>query len=204
MAIGITPQLTKTALGTFGVQWDGLVQGTAMPSPNAVFNLAGGWVASTETDPMYGGIAITEGIPTAPGSPPATPAMELGGPLTRASGYPNLTGFTVFDQDYAAINSPQSEVQLADVYMQMNFYRLGSGQRIVVACDPALISLYGQPITQQVSWDFSGQRLVAFSTTALACKVLKMMPAGCMTVTYTSGTKTAAWNRNGAAAVILI
>ncbi len=33
----------------------------------------------------------------------------------------------------------------------------------MVACDPSLISLDGSPITQQVSWDFTGQRLIPYS-----------------------------------------
>jgi hypothetical protein len=42
------------------------------------------------------------------------------------------------------------------------FYRLRSGARIFVAIDPVLIDLYGDVITEQVSWDFSQQRLVPF------------------------------------------
>ena len=35
----------------------------------------------------------------------------------------SLTGFSVFDQAYGMINSPQSPVQLAATYMQVNFFR---------------------------------------------------------------------------------
>jgi hypothetical protein len=204
MPISIDPQKTTNAAGTFGVTWDGLMQGVAMPSPNAMFDLAGGYVASTETNPMYGGIAIGENIPLNPGAPPTTPAPELGGSIVRAANTAGITGFTVFDQDYAMINSPQSPVPLAGVGMQVNFYRLGSGARIVVAIDPALVNLYGQLITTQVTWDFVNQRIIAFNTNALPAKVLKVVPTNCMTVNFTSGSGVATWNRNGAAAIILL
>lgn len=202
--ISINPMQTTNAAGTFGITWDGLIQGVALPSPNAHFNLAAGYIASTETDPMYGGIAIAEHIPLNPASPPLTPDPSLGGSITRAPNYAGMTGFSVFDQNYAMINSPASPVPLAGPSQQINFYRLGSGARITVAIDPALVNLYGQLITQQVSWDFTAQRLVAFSTTALQCKVLKVVPTNCMTINFTTGSGVATWNRNGAAAVILI
>jgi hypothetical protein len=211
LTIGITPNVTKNAAGTFGVQWDGLIQGSEWPSPNHIYNLAAGWVASTETDPMYAGLAISEAIPQQPGSPPITPAVELGGALIRATNNTgggaagSITGFVVWTQDYAMINSPQSEVPLADLGMQVNFYRLGSGAKIVVAADPALVSLYGAIITSQVDWDFANQRIVAHGAgVALACRILRIQPAGCMTVNYNSTSKTAQWNRNGSCAVISI
>jgi hypothetical protein len=46
--------------------------------------------------------------------------------------------------------------------MQVPSYRLGSGARIAVACDPALASLYGLKISSQVSWDFVNQLLVPY------------------------------------------
>lgn len=211
MPISINPQVTTNAAGSFGVTWDGLMQGVAMPAPNSMFNLAGGYVAATETDPMYGGIGISENVPLIPGSPPLTPDPSLGGPVVRAANSnpaPGtalaLTGFTVFDQDYAMINSPGSQVPLASAGMQVNFYRLGSGARIAVAVDPALISLAGGIITPSLGWDFTLQRLIAGGANPLPVKVLKVVPANCMTVNFTTGSGVANWNRNGAAAVILI
>lgn len=208
--ISIDPNVTTNAAGSFGVTWDGLMQGVAEPSPNAMFNLAGGIVAPTETDPMYGGIGISEAVPLNPGSPPTTPDPSLGGYVARATNISNagaalsLTGFTVFDQDYSMINSPGSQVPLASKGMQVNFYRLGSGARICVAIDPALVALYGNVITQQVSWDFTNQRLIAFAVAAVPVKILKVVPTNSMTVLFTPGSGVANWNRNGAAAIILI
>ena len=47
-------------------------------------------------------------------------------------------------------------------------------------------------------------RIIAFASTALPVKVLKVVPPNCMTVNFTPGSGVATWNRNGAAAVILI
>jgi hypothetical protein len=210
--IPITPMTTGNTRGTFAVHFDGLMQGTAWPAPNAVFNLAGGYVSPTEVNAMYGGIGITENIPTQPGGAPL-PMVELGGPLGRALqlqqgttvAQGDLTGFSVFDQDYSMINTPNSPVPLAEAYMQVNFYRLGSGARIAVAIDPALISLYGQIITKPVGWDFTNQRLIAGTgTNTLPVRVVRVQPANCMTIDFNNTTKAAAWNYNGAAAVILI
>lgn len=156
--ISINPALTSNAAGSFGITWNGLVQGTAFPDPATRFALASGYLALSETLPMWGGVGITEGIPGAAN----TPSESLGGPITRATsltGSTALTGFSVFDQAYGMVNSPQSQVQLGAAYSQVMFYRLGSGARLVVAADPGLVGLDGAIITSQVSWDFNTQRL---------------------------------------------
>lgn len=204
--ISFNPQLSTNAAGTFGVQWDGLIQGTAFPDPAVRYALSSGYLASTETLPMWGGVAISEDIPAITGS---VPNAALGGSVIRANDYPgtdagSLTGFSVFDQAYGMVNTPQSPVPLAGTYGQVNYYRLGSGARIVVAMDSALASLGDAVISSQVSWDFTNQKLIAFSTTALPVKVLRIYSSNCMTVNYDGVTGFATWNRNGAAAVILI
>lgn len=166
--ISINPQVVTNAAGTFGIDWDGLIQGTAYPDPAVRYFLASGFLANTETLPMWGGVGISEAIPTPQGAPPTTPSASLGGPIIRATNVTggstagNLTGFSVFDQAYGMINSPQSPVPLAPSYGQVMFYRLGSGARIAVALDPTLASLEGDVITEQVSWDYAQQRLIPY------------------------------------------
>jgi hypothetical protein len=209
MTINLNPQQTGNAAGSFGVSWDGLVQGTAQPDPATMFALAGGYVDPSETDPFFGGIAITEAVPLAASG--ANPATELGGPIKRAtivspaSTAGAITGFSVFDQDYAMINTPNSPVPLATSYMQVNFYRLGSGARLSLAIDPALVGLYGNIITQAVSWDFVNQRIIAIGALLpLPVRILRVKPTNSMTVNFTTGSGVATWNRNGAAALVVI
>ncbi len=156
--MSFNPVVTTNAPDSFSTSSDGYIQGTAQNDPNIRNQLAGGSLSNDETLPMWGGVGISEDIPDAPG----TPNGALGGSISRAlllTGPKALTGFSVFDQDHSMVTSPQSPVPLAGSRMGVNFYRLGSGARIAVDIDPALISLAGGLITQQVSWDFAAQRL---------------------------------------------
>ena len=160
MSITINPAVQINAPGSFGITWNGLMQGTAYPDPATRFALASGWLNDNSL-PMWGGVAISEAVPQ---STNTTPLPQLGGAITRATAIAgasagNMTGFSVFDQAYGMINTPNSPVPLGALNSQVMFYRLGSGARIVVACDPELISLAGGIITPQVSWDFNAQVL---------------------------------------------
>lgn len=156
-AISFNPLPTTNAAGSFSTVSDGLYQGTALDSPNSRYNLSGGLLATTETLPMWGGVGIFEDIPASPGN------SVLGGTVGRATALTSLTGFSVFDQAYNGLTTPQSPVPLYGSGMTVNFYRFGSGQRIALQMDPSLVSLDGGLITQQVSWDFSAQKLVPYA-----------------------------------------
>ena len=207
----VNPYVQTNAPGMFTIESDGLIVGTAYPDPATRFALAGGWLATTETLPMWGGIAVTELIPTERTTAPATPTrpdIALGSVIARATtlaaGAGTVTGFSVFDQNYAAANTPQSPVPSVGNGQLVNFYRLGSGARVALAIDPALVTLEGGLTSQQVSWDFALQRIIAFAVNALAVKILSIKSTGCMVPVYTAGTGFISWNYNGAAAVCLL
>ena len=167
-SIPFNPTQTTNALGSFGVDWSGFIAGTAYADPSARYRLAGGLVASTETYPMWGGLAISEATPnTVYSQSSPAPIGALGTIISRATAIGSLgvagslTGFSVFDQNYAMINTPQSPVPLAASLMQVNFYRLGSNARIALPYNPAL-SLNGNIITQSLSWDFVNQQLTPY------------------------------------------
>jgi hypothetical protein len=158
--ITFNPIVTSTAAGSFNVTSEGFIQGTALDSPHVRNFLAGGYLAPTETLPMWGGVGISELIPGLAGNPLDVIGTTVSRALALAAqAAGQLTGFSVFDQDHSMINSPQSPVPLASAYMGVNFYRLGTKARIAVAIDPALVSLEGGLITPAVSWDFNLQRL---------------------------------------------
>lgn len=186
MSITLNPLLTTNAAGSFGTGWNGYIQGNAMDDPSARNALAGGQLSSSETLPMWGGVGITELI----ASDPQIANARLGGTIRRATlltGTLALTGFSVFNQLHSAINTPQSPVPLTPIRGGVNFYRLGSGARIAVACDPVLVSLEGGIISAQVSWDFSQQRLIPY-VAAYAANVITAATwsAGAVTLTTTS------------------
>jgi hypothetical protein len=165
--ITFNPYATTTAGGSFNIDSTGYTQGMALDQPAIRNSLAGGVLANTETLPMWGGVGITELIPGAAGGPNAALGSLIGRATTlTAATTGQLTGFSVFDQNYAAVNNPASPVPLIGSGGLVNFYRLGSGARIPVAIDPSLVSLEGGLITQNVSWDFNNQVLAPYETTA--------------------------------------
>ena len=162
--ISFNPITTTNASGSFNIESTGYIQGNANDDPSARNWLSGGVLASTETLPMWGGVGISEAVPGVAGQP----LPQLGGYISRATqigsagSAGSLTGFSVFDQNYSAINTPQSPVPLLGSGQMVNFYRLGTNARIAVNCNPSLVSLDGGIITQQVSWDFVNQQLVPY------------------------------------------
>lgn len=188
--IPYNPYVTTNAAGSFNVLSGGLWQGMPLDDPSVRNYLAGGVLATSETLPMWGGVAISEAVPGSTGNPNAV----LGSIITRATtntvtSANGLTGFSVFQQNYSAVNTPQSPVPLVASGGQVNFYRLGSGARIPVALDPSLISLEGSIISSQVSWDFTNQRLQPYdaSTATFAISSATWASTGGGTLTIVAG-----------------
>lgn len=148
------PYAATNASNSFSVQSNGLIQGTAFNDPATRFALAIGTLSASATQPIWGGVPITESIAA------AGTDNSLGGSVIQASAVANITGFAVQDQAYSWVTSPQSRVpSIGAAGMSVPFYRLGSRARIVVAMDPSLVSLSGGLTSQQVSWDFNNQCL---------------------------------------------
>jgi hypothetical protein len=196
--ITINPVLVTNAAGTFYTSSTGYVQGVLLDDPVTRFKLNSGIVSSSATAPMWGGEGITESLTTA-----GTEADEIGSVLLLATSEANLTGFTVFNQATAMVQSPQSPCPLAAQTMGINFVRLGSGARIVVACSAATAAaLAGQPINTAVYWDYTNQVLLASpGGTALPnVKLVDVNIGGSQVVSYSSGTGFATWVRSGTTA----
>jgi hypothetical protein len=187
--IALNPLATTNAAGSFGVSWDGLIQGTEYNDPAVRNYLAGGILATTETLPMWGGVGISEAVPNNVlpyyGIGTTYPNQSLGGIITRATNVTantasSLTGFSVFTQNYANVSNPQNQVPVSLSGMLVNFYRIGSGARIAVAMAPALSALVGSVIVNQVSWDFVNQQLIPY--------IAAYASANVASATYTTAT----------------
>ena len=170
-SISFNPYVQTNFSGSFNSSSNGLVQGTAYPDPATRFALSHGVLASTETLPIWGGVGIaasvsTPGVTSIEYNASAPPSGDLGMLVSRATtltaGSGGLVGFTVFDRAHSWVITPQSPVPTGAVGGFVPFFLLGSGQRIAVAIDPALVSLETGPITGPVSWDFALQRLVPY------------------------------------------
>jgi hypothetical protein len=174
----VNPMKTSNAAGLFSVLTSGFIQGTVMDSPTARFELCAGILSSAETLPMWGGVGIAEYVPN---SASGNPLKSLGSQLRRATSLAStipLTGFTVFDQAHAMVETPQSPVPLAGSGMTCSYYRLGSGARIVVAMDPSLVTVEGGLISQQVSWDWNNQCLQAYDASTPTYAITSISAAG--------------------------
>ena len=182
--INIQPLLTTNAQGSFQTSAEGLMQGVAMDDPAVRNQLAGGILAAAALLPMFGGVGITEKIVSLSTNSGAHRA--LGGDIDRAlllTGASALTGFSVFNQNHAAINTPNSPVPQTPQGGLVNFYRLGSLARIALKIDPALVSLDGTIITSQVSWDFANQMIIPFQAAHNAIAITSQTwAAGIVTV----------------------
>jgi len=187
--VTINPFLTTNGAGSFNVQTRGYIQGQAMDDPSARYRLAGGVLAAAETKPMWGGVGISETTSPVTGGPAGG---ETGGNISRATtltaGAGGLTGFSVFDQAHAMINTPQSPVPLAASGGQVNFYRLGSQARLAVAMDQALVSQEGSVINlpSSFSWDFVNQRLIPFLGTLTISSGTYVSGTGLVTLTMSA------------------
>lgn len=176
--ISFQPYSTTTAYGSFSVQSQGYMQGVALDDPTVRYQLAGGVLASTETIPMWGGVAISESLSSTLGT--------LGSSIARASATTNITGFSVSNQATSWITTPTSPAPSIGSGGMVPFYRNGSNARICVACDPSLVSLDGGLVTQQVSWDFNNQRLQAYDASTPSVTITSITP------TYANGVYTLA------------
>ena len=213
-AFSFNPYVQTTAAGMFVIESDGLIAGTAMPDPAARFALSGGILATSETLPMFGGLAISENVPQE--RPPVSrPDTALGGLIVRgtvaaAAGTTGaITGFSVFDQNYAAVNTPTSPVPTVGSGGLVNFYRFGSGARVALSADPALaaaIETGTSPVSTPLYWDPTNLRVSATSTSNLLipAKCLMVKGTNCMVASYNAGTGVTTWSYNGAAALVLL
>ena len=172
---------TTNGAGAFNTVSTGYVQGFFLDDPATRNELASGVLSTSETIPMWGGVAINETVTPNTGTNP--PDGTQGGIISRATNVTanasgSVTGFSVFNQAYGMAITAQSPVPLAASGMQVNFFRLGSGARIVVAASSALTS--GGTINAQVSWDFVNQQLIPYQAAYTSASV--------QSATYTSGT----------------
>jgi hypothetical protein len=190
------PSVTTNALGSFNITTNGYMQGVAQDQPSVRNSLSGGFLAPTETLPMWGGVAIAENLAT---PSVTTPNQALGNSIVRATSVAStvpITGFSVFDQVHSAINSPQSPVPLIPSYGMVNFYRIGSRARIPVACDASLATLEGGLINANVSWNFGGNFLQVYdastATVAISTMVWSATNGGQIAIVTSAATTTVA------------
>lgn len=197
--VSFDPSLTLNGQNTFQKETQGWIQGAYMDDPTARMWLLSGIVDSTVTQPVWGGMAITENVAS------LTTDNRQGSPLVIAADNAGITGFTTFNQAHNMIIVPGNKVPISVAGQNIAYFRLGSNIRLPVQVDPTLVaSLEGNPITQQVSWDFTNQKLIAYSSGAGALNVKVIaVNENSKYVTYNSSTGNVSWSYGPAALIQL-
>jgi hypothetical protein len=187
VALAFNPSITTVGAGLFaGPSTDGVVQGTAYPDPATRFALRTGILSAAETLPMWGGVGVYEFVPSSSVSGPLPSLGVTVGRATAAAGAYPLAGFSVFDQAYGMLNTPQSPVPQAGSGMQVMTYALGSRARIAVAADPGLINAQGGPIGAGFAWDYTNQLALPVSGAVTVSSGTYATATGASTVTLAS------------------
>ena len=193
MNISINTYLTTNASNSFILESDGYIQGTAQDDPSVRNQLSGGPFQAVATPVLpFDGFPAWGGIPLQVNIPPLLQNAQnaLGAPCQRATNMSQINGWSVFNQNHSAINSPQSPVPLIAPGMNLNYYLNKSLARIAVPVNPALVSLAGTPINSPVSWDFANGFISTYQP-AYGANVLTAQawtaPAG-GTLTFTTTT----------------
>jgi len=207
--ISLQPMVTTVAGGLFNTNSNGFTQGDALDDPAVKFALAGGVLSTSATTPLWGGVPITEFIPTLQNgyySQPQPGTDSLGGTVAQATVSAAPTGIAVYNQAFGGITTPQSTAPLFSPGMSVNFYRFGSGARIPLPCDASIVALDGSSITETVYWDTTNFLLTTTATSnfAVPCKILRTSTANNKLVLYSSVTGNANWTSTGYIAVVQI
>lgn len=205
MAITLNPLPTTGATGSFGFSTLGYTAGTLWPNAAARNFLRNGFIASSVSGLVYGGVGITT-------TTQAAASPMLGPTLTIATAAANLTGFAVWDQSAAGVQTPQSPVPLFSPGMSISFVEFGMGQCIALPMSAAnAANLLGVADNTQLTWDFTNQVLLPFNTNAipgpstLSAKIIDVQIGNSMIVIPNSPVSgQASWNYAGATVVIQI
>jgi hypothetical protein len=195
--ISFNPALTTAPQNSFLVDTQGYYQGSLFDDDPAIrLSLFSGLLNSTVTQPVWGGMALTEVVNNAN-------ANALGNSLQLATAEGNVTAFSMYNQAYNSMLVPGNSAPIAVAGNTTPYFKLGSKAQIVVACSAALVTaVEGGFSNQQVSWDFTTQQLIPFATTALPVQIQRVS-TNSRIVAYNSGTGAVTWTV-GNAAVILI
>jgi hypothetical protein len=207
--ISFNPYGTSQPQNTFLNPTQGYVQGLVFDDPTARLELVGGTLASTESIVMWGGRPLTEQINVT-----AAGASDGTGPVfASATGAGNTTGWSVFTQASSMVlvqGGAFPPVSATGNYVAA--FRYGSNARIVVACDPALVTTItgggNSILSQALYWDVTNYRITLTTTGGnyalpTTTKLLSTNSTNSKIITYSSVTAQASWV-TGTAAVIQI
>lgn len=197
--ISFNPMTTSQPQSSFLATTEGYVQGAFWDDPSSNMWQVGGYVDSSVTQPVWGGMAITEDVAT-------VNSNAQGNAVKLASTAGNFTGLTVFNRAYNMVITPGNTVQQAGAGMSVMYFRVGSNARIAVQVLSTLVaSLEGGAVNQALYWDPALQQLTASGTSGAfqlpATTKLISLNSNSKIVSYNSGTGAVTWTTGNAAII---
>lgn len=205
VTISFNPVVQTNFPDVFSVTTTGYVQGAFLDDPATRFELAQGIVSLSATQPMWGGLFITESLPT-----PGSEADEVTSVLAPATTSGAITGITTINQGAAMVQTPQSTTPVSAAGMAINFFRVGSGARIAMQATSAAATAWqgGSILPTTLYWDTSNLWLTNTSGSGiigpLSYKVVSINVGNSKVVSYSSGTGWANWSDTGSTVVLQI
>lgn len=203
MTISFNPALMTAPQNSFLLETQRFIQGLTQDDPVSRMHLLAAKVASTVTQPVWGGMGVT----LSTGSLSSNNGMlNVAAPATTTS----IQGFTVFDQGINFIQVPGNAVPTVQAGQDVPVYAFGSKARIPLPlASGVLTSLEDASIfTSPLYWD-----TVAFNLTLTSNANTIALPAGVgvlavndnsRTISYNSGTQAVTWLEAQAAALLVL
>ena len=163
--ISFDPFATSQPQNSFLNPTQGYVQGTVYDDPTARLELMGGYLDSGESVVMWGGRPISEQINVTS----AGFSDGLGPDVKSATTQASCTGWSVFTQAGSMVLVPGGAYPpVAAVGNYVAFFRYGSNARIVVRCDPAIVTALiasdSYITSQALYWDVTNYQITLTTT----------------------------------------
>lgn len=144
--------------GLFNVESRGLMQGDAQDDPAIRLQLCSGRLDSKITEPVWGGVGVMECIAPAKDS--------VNGAVIKQATKDACNAFTVFNQAFHGITTPDNPVPLYLAGGFVHYYRVGSGARIPLPVSAEVVALADGNNTVAASgfvWDLTKNMVDVYS-----------------------------------------
>ncbi len=199
--ISFNPSLATSPQNTFLLDTQGLIQGMTMDDPVSRMHLKAGIIASSVTQPVWGGLAVTA---QTNGLADGNSLNVLSVPGTGGT----VQGFTVFDQSINLIQIPGNSVPTVVAGNNIGFYLIGSKARVPVPIDSGTVADFENVnVDTPLFWDTATNALTTVSggaTIALTGVLVDSVHSNSKTVSYNSTTGAVTWLYGQYAAVIIL
>jgi len=202
--ISFNPALMTGAQESFLVDTQGYIQGITLQDPVSRMHLESGKVASSVSQPVWGGMGIA--INTADA---AVDDNRTGSSIALAS-TTQINGFTVFDQAINMVQTPGNTVPTSVAGMSVAYYRFGSKARVPLPIASGTLSDFESVnAATTLYWDTANLCLTTTSSSTTvelpsSVSLFSINAANSKTVSYNSTSGAVSWLIGQPCAVIVL